>query len=144
MPSKTFITPSLQAEGPTLEVQFMIPVALEEQYRKASKPIPTPIVVKALIDTGASNCIIKDGIPQKLGLQPNGTIKINTPSSKNHLCYKYFMRMFLPSYGVTYEGEFTATALEEQTIESLIGRDLLQHGILIYTGNANQFTFSLL
>ena len=144
MPSITIPSANLQGEGPTVEVQFLIPRQLEEQYRKGNKPIPAPISIKALIDTGATNCVVRQDIPSALGLQPIDIIGINTPSTKNHKAYRYFMRMVIPSTNITYEGLFTALPLDGQNISSLIGRDLLAFGILLYIGNANQFTLSLL
>lgn len=144
MPSITTTLPNLEGDGPVLEVHFSIPNILESQYRKSGKPIPEPIIVKALIDTGASSCVIQSDIPQKLGLQPVGATKINTPSCQDSECYQYFMRMILPQQGLFYEGVFTAAPLSGQNINSLIGRDVLKQGILIYIGYVNQFTFSLL
>jgi hypothetical protein len=120
------------------------PRQIEEQYRKDGKPLPPPVSIRALIDTGATNCVVREDIPGALGLQPVDVIGINTPSTKGHRAYRYFMRMVIPSTNITYEGLFTALPLDGQNISSLIGRDLLAFGILIYTGNANQFTLSLL
>ena len=125
-------------------MQFLISRQIEEQYRKEGKAIPVPISIKALIDTGATNCVVRQDIPNTLGLQPIDIIGINTPSTKNHKAYRYFMRMVIPSTNITYEGLFTALPLDGQNISSLIGRDLLAFGMLIYIGNANQFTLSLL
>lgn len=144
MPSITLSSPNLQADGPTIEVQFLIPKQIEEQYKKEGKQIPAPISIRALIDTGATNCVVRSDIPNTLGLQPVDIIGINTPSTKNHKAYRYFMRMVIPSTNITYEGLFTALPLDGQNISSLIGRDLLAFGILIYIGNAKQFSLSLL
>ena len=144
MPSVTYTSPNIQVEGPILEVHFSISSELEKKYAEEGIPIPTPVVVKSLIDTGASSCTIKEDIPKILGLEPIGKIKINTPSSKDHECFQYVMRMFMPLQGLTYEGVFTAVSLNGQEIEALIGRDLLQQGIFIYIGYMNQFTFSLM
>ncbi|MGI0141442.1 MAG: hypothetical protein ACREBF_02200 [Candidatus Micrarchaeales archaeon] len=144
MPSITIPSANLQIDGPNVEVQFLVPRQIEEQYRKEGKTIPAPISIKALIDTGATNCVVRQDIPNALGLQPVDVIGINTPSSKNHRAYRYFMRMIIPSTNITYEGLFTALPLDGQNISSLIGRDLLAFGLLIYIGNANQFTLSLL
>jgi len=51
--------------------------------------------------------------------------------------------MLIPSPGLIYEGPFISAPLEGQEISSLIGRDVLKNGILIYIGYMNQFTFSL-
>jgi len=144
MPSVTTQSKNLENEGPILEVHFLISRELEEKYKKDNIPIPEPVVVKALIDTGASACVIKKEIPEKLGLNPVGATNITTPSSKNHECYQYFMRMVIPSHQILVELPFIATPLDGQEISGLIGRDVLKNGILIYIGYANQFTLSLL
>ncbi|HLC58418.1 MAG TPA: retropepsin-like aspartic protease [Candidatus Nanoarchaeia archaeon] len=144
MPSVTIGSQDLIQDGPILEVHFLISSELEKKYNEDKIPFPAPVVVKALIDTGATTCVIQKSIPETLRLQPVGKIKIQTPSSKDHECFQYFMRMHIPIQGITYEGVFIATPLEGQNIGCLIGRDLLQKGILIYIGYMNQFTFSLL
>ena len=88
------------------------------------------IIIKALIDTGASACVLKKEIPEKLGLTPIGITKICTPSTKDHECYQYFMRMVIPVHQLIYEGIFISAPLENQEIGSLIGRDVLKNGIL--------------
>jgi len=143
MPSVTINSPELEKDGPILEVHFLISSDLEKKYIEEKKAIPEPIIVKALIDTGASACVIKSEMPKALGLEPTGITKICTPSSKDHECYHYFMRMVIPSHGLIYEGPFISAPLEGQDVSSLIGRDVLKSGILIYTGYFNQFTFSL-
>jgi len=144
MPSVTLNPENLESEGPILEVHFLIPSELEKKFIEEKKPIPEPVIIKSLIDTGASACVIQKEIPEKLGLEPMGVIKINTPSSKEHECYQYFIRMVIPSHNLIYEGAFIAAPLEGQNISCLIGRDVLKSGILIYIGYANQFTLSLL
>lgn len=94
-----------------------------------------------MVDTGASNTVIKTGIAQQLGLQPVGAIPVNTPSSHNVVLPTYAIRILLPKNMVA---QVTATEapLQGQNIEGLIGRDLLQHGVLVYLGTENQFTLS--
>lgn len=144
MPSLTTTNENMEREGPILEVHFLISKELEEQYKKENKKIPEPVIIKALIDTGASMSVIQQEIPEKLGLKPVGSTIVNTPSCNSHPCYNYFMRMVIPSHNLIYQGVFVATPLKEQNIKCLIGRDLLKDGIFIYIGYANQFTLSLL
>ncbi len=143
MPAVTITSPDIAAEGPNLDVQFLIPLQLEEQYKLKKIPHPSIIPVTALIDTGASHSVIQEEIPKKLGLKPVGSVHINTPSSKDHFCYQYFMRMIMPSHQLVYQGVFTAAPLDGQKINCLIGRDMLADSILIYIGYANQFTLTL-
>lgn len=144
MPSVTIPLEDLEKEGPIIEVHFLISSELEKKYLEEKKPLPEPVPIKALIDTGASACVLKKEIPEKLGLTPIGTTKICTPSTKDHECYQYFMRMVIPAQQLVYEGIFISTPLDGQEISCLIGRDVLKNGILIYIGYANQFTLSLL
>lgn len=144
MPSLTQNQPNLEKDGPLIEIHFFIPSDLERQYKEQGKTIPAPVIVKAMIDTGASHCVIQEGIPKKLGLNPVGSTKISTPSCNGKYCYRYFLRMAIPAHQLVYEGPFTAVPLQGQNIECLVGRDVLKHGILIYIGYANMITFSLL
>ena len=144
MPSVTIDSKNLKEEGPLLEVQFIISSELEKKYKEESKQIPDPINVKALIDTGASSCVIQEDIPKKLGLQPVGQVKMSTPSCENTDCFVYFMRMISPAHGLIYEGSFIGAPLKVQKIDCLIGRDVLKDSILIYLGYINQFTLPIL
>lgn len=143
MPSVTISSPDLYKEGPILEVHFLIPLELEKKLKEEGKEIPSPVIVKSLIDTGASNCVVKKEIPEQLRLEPTGVIKINTPSSKEHECYQYFMRMVIPTHGLIYQGPFIGAPLDGQEISGFMGRDLLKHSILIYIRYNNQFTLSM-
>jgi len=75
---------NLQRDGPIVEVHFLISAELEEKYKEKQNDVPKPVIVKALIDTGASMCVIQEDIPKRLGLEPVGITKICTPSSKDH------------------------------------------------------------
>lgn len=144
MPSVTVDSPNLERDGPLLDVHFLISSELEKKYKKDGKDIPIPVRVKSLIDTGASSCVIQEDIPKKLDLQPVGEVKMTTPSCADTSCFKYFMRMVIPSTGLIYEGTFIAAPLKNQPISCLIGRDVLKDSILIYLGKKNQFTLSIL
>lgn len=144
MPAITIGDPNLLVNGPVLDVVFLIPQKVEEDLKAQDKQIPEGIPTKALIDTGATVCSVQDLIPKQLGLSPVGTSIVKTPNSSNHQAYEYFMKMWIPSMNLVYENIFLALPLQEQNIRALIGRDFLSAGILIYTGNASQFTLSLL
>jgi len=144
MPSVTINNTNLEQDGPILDVQFLISLNLEKKYIEEKKSIPEPVTVKALIDTGATSCVIQEDIPKKLNLQPVGEVNISTPSSKECKCFQYYMRMSIPSHGLIYEGPFIAAPLDGQNVSCLIGRDVLKDSILIYIGNNNQFTLSIL
>ena len=93
-----------------------------------------------MVDTGASNTIIQTGVAQQLGLQPVGTMSVNTPNATT-TCPVYAVRLLLPK-GVVAVATATEAPLQGQNINGLIGRDLLRHGLLVYLGTENQFTLS--
>src|SRR3989344_8624926 len=134
MPSVTYSYGNLQQQGPSLEVHFHIPDILTKKYKEEGKQVPEPVICKAIVDTGASGCTIKPEIPEKLGLKPIGTTKINTASHKDNECYQYFLRMVIPAQGIFWEGIFVGTPLDGQDISCLIGRDLLNISVLVYNG----------
>lgn len=140
----TYVNPNMTSEGLNIDSTITITDALAKLL-PPNTPQPSPISIKAQIDTGASHCVIRDGIPQKLGLKPIGQTFINTPSHQNHPCYQYFMRLQIPYNNtiIPYEAIFTAAPLIGQNIDCLIGRDLLSQTILIYIGYTNQFTLGL-
>lgn len=95
-----------------------------------------------MIDTGASGTVIRQDLVQNLNISPVGAVSINTPSSTNIQCYEYLMRLLFPQ-NVLIEAPVIAAPLQGQHIQYLIGRDILRHGVLIYTGYTNQFTLSI-
>lgn len=124
-----------------MEVLFLVPKVTEDKLRSEGKTVPEPIKVKALVDTGASNCAVDKSIPTNLNLSPVDITTIKTASSKQHSCYRYYLRMVIPLLNnYTYEDVFNALDFDEQGC--LIGRDFLQGGILVYVGYMNQFTLS--
>jgi len=94
-----------------------------------------------MIDTGATGSVIQEGLAAKLGLQPIGVTQISTPSSTNVDCYEYAVRFAFPN-NVMAEGTVIEAPLKGQHIHGLIGRDVLQHAVLVYIGYAGQFTLS--
>ena len=83
--SPHIINSDITSDGAILEVQFMIPSSLESQLKVSNKPIPQPINVKALIDTGATCCFIREDIPKKLGLNPSGEESITSATSTSEI-----------------------------------------------------------
>jgi len=141
MPSFTAQLPNLQALGPTVDMRVWIGTPVEEAMKKTGTKLPDPVAVKAMIDTGATGSVIQPAIAQSLGLQPIGVVSICTPSSENVPCYQYVVRLLFPN-NVIVEAVAVEAPLKGQQIQCLIGRDVLAHAVLVYTGYINQFTLS--
>lgn len=139
MPSLTTQIPNLQFAGPLLQVKVDLPQALKDV--RAISPEPQPLQVQAMIDTGATGTVIKAKLIEGLKLKPVGVVTINTPSSTGVKCNQYFVKLLLPN-NVQIEATVIGAPLKDQHIQCLIGRDILRHGVFIYTGYINQFTLS--
>lgn len=87
--------------------------------------------------------MVQEGIAARLGLLPIGTTLITTPSSTNVPCAMYAMRLIFGEGRIVVEGTFIEAPLQQQNIQCLIGRDVLVHGVLVYIGYINQFTFTV-
>lgn len=141
MPSFTQRIPNLQQLGPVIEIILTPSLALLQTV-KMELSATKGIKVLAMIDTGATGTVISQGLAGKLGINPIGTTLINTPSSTNVSCYQFDIQIVFPNNVNMPSIVVTEAPLQGQHIQCLIGRDILKHGILIYTGYDNSFTLS--
>lgn len=145
MPSFTTTYSNLVSEGPIVTVTILPPRQLLDAMTKMSLPSPSPIEVRALIDTGATCTAVNPAIISQLQLSPIGTTKISTPSCFEVLCNTYHIGIIFTQGGAPIVIE-TPSAIEVpligQNIQCLIGRDILSLGVFIYNGYARQITLS--
>lgn len=141
MPSFTIQLPNLQAMAPLVDMRVWIGTPVEEALKRSGSTTPEPVAAKGMIDTGATGSVIQPSLAKQLGLQPVGAVHISTPSSANVLCYRYNVRLIFPN-NVIVEAIAIEAPLAGQQIQCLVGRDVLAHGVLVYTGYINQFTLS--
>ena len=80
MPSFTKQVPDLHGTGPLVEIQLAVGSIIEEVLRKDDQSVPTPAIVNAMIDTGATGTVIQDDIPAQLGLNP----MVSCQSTRHH------------------------------------------------------------
>lgn len=103
MPSFTTQLADLQAHGPVVQgLRVAVGTPAEQVLRKAGAPVPSPVQLTAMIDTGATGSVIRQGVATQLGLKPVGVANINTASSSNVQCYQYAVRLIFPN-NVTVE-----------------------------------------
>jgi hypothetical protein len=141
MPSFTTKVSDLQLTGAVVPIKLAVGSTDEDALRRAGQSIPTPVLVSAMIDIGASISVIREDLAKQLNLTTIGATLINTPSSAGFQCYEYFAKLIFPN-NVTIESVVIAAPLQGQHIQCLIGRDVLRHGLLIYIGYDNSFTLS--
>jgi len=141
MPSFTQRIPNLQQVGPVIDIT-LTPSAIFLQRMNISPSAAKSVRLLAMIDTGATGTVIKEGLPATLGINPVGTTLINTPSSMGVSCNQFDIQILF-SNNVNIPSIVVIEApLQGQHIQCLIGRDILQHGVFIYNGCDNSFTLS--
>jgi hypothetical protein len=86
-----------------------------------------------------------------MGLQPTGVAMVHTPSTAGNPApmYLYDVMLYIPGHSPgSNDGWFieslpvTANHFAGTGIDGLIGRDVLDLGIMIYNGTAGQFTLA--
>lgn len=142
MATITFDAANLIPEGPVIDVLIGLPGSLMDTLRAQNRPVPSPVQVKALIDTGASSSVVQPSVIQQLGLQAIGVVGVNTPSCANVQCGQYHAGIFIQTIGRVDLMSVIEAPLQGQNIQCLIGRDFLQYGMLIYNGPEKQFVLA--
>ena len=111
--------------------------------------VPPPIVVQALVDTGASSTCLDLNSLAPLGLAQRGTTLIHTPSTGATPVEAplYDVRLVLLHVEKKSFCQFDAVpvigaSLAEQGIQGLIGRDILSECLFIYDGPSATFTLA--
>ena len=88
MPS---VSATVQPIGPIVRLAGLVSDPRRAALVAASRPVPNPILINGLLDTGASSTCIDPAVMQALGLTPTGFVPIVTPStgSTPHMCEQY-------------------------------------------------------
>lgn len=143
-------TLQLNADGPILNAIVTVSEARASALRAAEQPIPTPVPIRALVDTGASCTCIDPSVLAALDLTPTGQVGLNTASSGQtpHSADQYDVGFVIPTGGGSSVPLFlrtipvVETELLPQGFHALLGRDILAQCILIYNGDIGFFTLA--
>jgi hypothetical protein len=139
VPGFTIESADLQGLGPVVEISFSLPQAVIDTLPDGASQ-PAPVKASAMVDTGDTGTCVQQGLLAPLGLQPTGVVPIVTPTTtQQHTCPVYFARLTMPK-GLWLEIPIVEAPLQGQPIQALLGRDVLRHGHLIYSGTDQRFT----
>jgi len=142
---------TINSAGPLVEVHFGLPAAKVHALRRAGRVVPSPVIVRALIDTGADVSCIDKGILAPLialGLKPNRFVFANLPAAGGvNLAGEYALGILIPHPSGDPKSalRFRSQPVIEQPLASLgyqalLGRDALARCLLIYDGPSGTFT----
>ncbi len=141
------LTLAIGLHGPLLDILVGVSRPRADVLTANNHPVPQPVVVQGLIDTGASCTCIDPGILQSLSLSPTGTTSTLTPSTgaTPHITNQYDVSILLVHPQSTFAFHsvpIVESHLAAQGIQALIGRDILQQCVLIYNGVMNFYTLN--
>jgi hypothetical protein len=108
--------------------------------------VPDLVPIRALVDTGASCTCVDEEILKQLGLSATNYIPVLTPSTGTtpHQAPQYDAMLAIPGMPPLVFGALPITAADFrlQTIQALIGRDVLSRCLFQYNGSSGFFTIA--
>lgn len=141
------ISGPIEAAGAYIPIRIMQSPELVQALGAAGLSPATPTTILALLDTGASISALDPLLIRQLGLQERGLTHIHTPSTGPAVasCREFDAMISLGASEAeplvltisVIEAEFAS-----QGFLGLIGRDILNAGVLTYDGPAGVFSFS--
>ena len=131
---------ALRMTGPLVQATLTFPDAVQRRLQSVGQN-PGTETGMAMFDTGATSTFIDNEAAERLGLPVIGVGNMTSASEANVRTPKYTAKLVVPSLNLNLEGALGAN-LAPHRIIALIGRDVLQRGILIYNGLDGSFSFS--
>ncbi len=127
-------------EGLTLPIMIAPSLPIRDFLKREKKEIPGSVELLALVDTGATRTVVREGICKELNLTPRNRVKISTAGEPCD-AFEYDVAVSFPMLNIAFETIFVLEApLTGHNIGCLIGRDLLKAGVLFYNGIDNSYT----
>lgn len=130
----------VEGSGPLLTVLVGLSVPRVQALTNAGQIVPSPIIARMLVDTGASMTSIGPKFVSELGLVPTGSISMHTPSTgaTPHVVATYDVALYFSGHEGAMHSIQVQSVMEcdlgSQGIDGLIGRDILSKASLTYFG----------
>jgi hypothetical protein len=143
-------TLSVGPSGALLQAIAAVSFSRTEALRAAGQPIPNPVPIMGLVDTGASCTSIDPSVLSALNLTPTGSVLVHTPSTGTtpHDAEQFDIALVIPATpGALPLGFGTIPVISSELLamggfHALIGRDILDRCLLVYDGAAKLFTLA--
>ncbi|NQS99432.1 MAG: aspartyl protease family protein [candidate division Zixibacteria bacterium] len=119
----------LKDNGAFIQVSITHPRIIQEKLKSRGENVPA-ITVNALIDTGASGCVITSKVADKLNLLHTGYQTVS--SVQDEQLRPVFFGFIIFPWGSGKEIQLVSCPLKK--FDCLIGRDILMHWYFTYNG----------
>jgi hypothetical protein len=145
MPNLTF--PVASNRPPVIDLVVAVPDALAESRKAAGVPVPLPVIVPTLLDTGAQESMVSQDIADQLGLKVLGARVIfgvgGTISVSGNVRIVQVLFPGVPPVLLAHSAPVIAVPdLNHLGARMILGRDLLSRCVLIYNGPHSACTFA--
>jgi len=135
---------ALIQRGPILQVSISVGQAVATQILQAGGTLPAPATGLALIDTGASMTCVDDAAAAQLNLPVIDVVNIASASHASSQANIYPIQIEVIGAPIVVAADRAAgAALAAQGLLALIGRDVLQHCMLVYNGVTGSFSIAV-
>ena len=145
--------PTLEGEvdpehGPLVHVRVTIDRTMRRAYESAARALPEPVRGLALIDTGAVQSGIDEGVALSLGLNPVGVSEMLTPAGEATKVGVFWGEVaFETAEFQPLRQQFLGMKLgykvKESRVVAILGRDFLRDGRLSYDGPSKLFSICI-
>jgi hypothetical protein len=142
------IKDSITNDGPLVKVAIGWSFARARQLRLALSPVPSPLEVLALLDTGAEVTCVDTSLVQQLSLPVGSPGFSNAPALQGlgiSLFYHVSLTILHPSgqrQNHLLVRDLSALELQLGLLgyQVVIGRDVLSRGLFLYNGKNQRFS----
>jgi hypothetical protein len=144
MPHHTILVGS---DGAVIDIAVMVgPIMRQDLLSRGALPLQ-PVIIRALIDTGADLTAIHPQILEQFGGRPAGSARIRRPGQSLGYQAVSLFEIQLSIGGVTPGVPWIPTRVvgvepATPTVLAMIGRDVLKHCTLYYNGPGSELTLS--
>jgi hypothetical protein len=135
------------SDGAVIDLAVAVGPTWQQQIAAQRTPAPSPITVRALIDTGADLSVVHPHILQQLGGRATGKVRIRRPGAGGGFRLAALSDVEFAIGGVSHGALWISTrvigvAPSTPTVLALVGRDVLGHCTLFYNGPRGELTLS--
>jgi hypothetical protein len=136
------------SDGPVIDLAVAVGETWQRRLAARGLSVPSPTVVRALIDTGSDLSVVHPQVLQQLGVQATGSIRIRRPGvgSGFRPAPMYDIQLAIGGLGLGASWIPTRVASvvpSTPTVLALIGRDVLTNCTLFYNGPRGELFLSI-
>jgi hypothetical protein len=134
----------IESQGPFVDATAMATSQHVARLKAAGRPVPAPVTVRTLVDTGASGCVLDFGIIARLGLIQTGRTKVHTSTTGPGYEERdqYDVSLFLgslPGQVASFAVGVVGADLASEGFVAILGWDILFKCILTCNGPSKCF-----